>query len=584
MIVTKEMTTMRRQFSDEHFARTVFVLAAIVFSVYGISRVDTYLANAYDLGIFDQAVRHYAHFEAPIVTLKGDGYNIWADHFHPIIAVWAPLYWIWDNIRVLIIGQAIVVAATVFPLWRFVSRHVSRPVWAKFFVILTMLGWPIQCLIDFDVHEIAFAIPLLAWIIDALDRRDDRTLLVCSALLLLVREDMGVIVCVVGILRFFIRHRYLDAGRENHGDLDAGRVQSELARSAEAKEEVEAHSAEHGSSVAACQSIKIPKSNNQRWIISLALVIVGISVFILTTTVVIPHFSGGEYQYWDYADLGATPHDALIFMVTKPWKVLWMLVAPVTKTWTWLALLVPLAFLPLRSPYSFMALPIMAERMLASREHLWTLHFHYNSPVWIIACMATIDAISRLPHGVAAKPYAAVSGTTLGLGRTNEPVPRSARVGVRQWSRDKGGLIGVVSILMAICLIVGSATTEIFPLRRMLTGAAFTLTPEARSREQVVDWLPADTCVAADNLVAGQLTHSHRITVPGISEHRQDFYVLDFSQPEPAVTPVMWTTQEAYDHAIGLRFSEAYRAGTITVLQAPDYNGPNAVECGPDSP
>jgi len=30
-------------------------------------------------------VRHYAHFEAPIVTLKGDGYNIWADHFHPII-------------------------------------------------------------------------------------------------------------------------------------------------------------------------------------------------------------------------------------------------------------------------------------------------------------------------------------------------------------------------------------------------------------------------------------------------------------------------------------------------------------------
>ena len=559
----------RRQFSDGHFARTAFVLTAVLFSVYGISRVNTYLASGYDLGIFDQAVRHYAHFEAPIVTLKGDGYTIWADHFHPIIAVWAPLYWIWDNVRVLIIGQAVVVALAVFPLWRFIRRHVPNPTWGKLFLALVMLGWPIQCLIDFDVHEIAFAIPLLAWIIDALDRRDDRTLLICSACLLLVREDMGAIVCVVGIFRFLLRsHGDLDAGRvRSHGDLDAGRVQNEQARCAEAKEEVEVRSHGDGSTVTACQTAKPAKFDNRRWIISSILVVAGITVFILATTVIIPHFAGGEYQYWDYTGLGDTPRDALVFMVTKPWRVLWMLVAPLTKTWTWLALLVPLAFLPLRSPYALMALPIMAERMLASRDHLWTTHFHYNSPVWIIASMAAADAISRLPAGWSARPYDAV----------------------RQRLRDKDkwikiGPIGVVCVLMSLCLVVGSATTEIFPFRRMLTGNAFMLTPETRSREQVVTWLPADTCVAVDDRVAGQLTHSNRVTVPGISEHRQDFYVLDLSQPEPAVTPVMWTTQQAYDHAVGLGFHEVFHAGSIAVLQAPDYAGPAGAECGPDSP
>jgi len=245
-----------------------------------------------------------------------------------------------------------------------------------------------------------------------------------------------------------------------------------------------------------------------------------------------------------------------------------MLVVPITKTWTWLALLVPLAFLPLRSPYSLLGLPIMAERMLSSRETVWTIHFHYNSPVWIIACMAALDAISRLPYGLTARPYSAV----------------------RKFLRDKVkwtkiGPVGPVSILLTVCLMIGSATTDyIYPMQRMVTGDAFTLNPASQSRRDVVAWLPESTCVAADDRVAGQLTHSNRITVPGISRHRQDFYILDFAQPEPATTPAMWTTSQAYDYASSLQFHEVFASGTILVLQAPDYAGPDPVSCGPYSP
>src|SRR5438105_195145 len=78
-----------------------------------------YRTTGFDLGIFDQAVRAYAHFQAPMVALKGAHYNIFGDHFHPIIAVLAPLYWIWNNVGMLLIAQAVLTAASVPVVYRF---------------------------------------------------------------------------------------------------------------------------------------------------------------------------------------------------------------------------------------------------------------------------------------------------------------------------------------------------------------------------------------------------------------------------------------------------------------------------------
>ncbi|MFD1051141.1 DUF2079 domain-containing protein, partial [Kibdelosporangium lantanae] len=48
--------------------------------------------TGFDLGIFEQAVRGYAHLRAPVSELKGPGYVLLGDHFHPILALLAPLY------------------------------------------------------------------------------------------------------------------------------------------------------------------------------------------------------------------------------------------------------------------------------------------------------------------------------------------------------------------------------------------------------------------------------------------------------------------------------------------------------------
>ncbi|MDQ1692294.1 MAG: hypothetical protein QOD87_2402, partial [Pseudonocardiales bacterium] len=100
----------------------LWVLCVSAFGVYALTallRHRQFGTAGYDLGIFDQAIRRYAHFQAPIVALKGPGYNIFGDHFHPIIALAAPIYWVWDDPRALLVLQAALIAASIPVVYRF---------------------------------------------------------------------------------------------------------------------------------------------------------------------------------------------------------------------------------------------------------------------------------------------------------------------------------------------------------------------------------------------------------------------------------------------------------------------------------
>ena len=106
----------------------VWLLTLATFAIYtlfALERHRQFNTAGYDLGIFDQAVRRYAHFEAPIVPLKGVSYNIWGDHFHPIIATAAPLYWVWGHPETLLILQAALIASSVPVIYRFAHRRTT---------------------------------------------------------------------------------------------------------------------------------------------------------------------------------------------------------------------------------------------------------------------------------------------------------------------------------------------------------------------------------------------------------------------------------------------------------------------------
>src|SRR5580698_1967781 len=102
--------------------------AAFVYGLYGITALRTFRIGTYDLVIFDQAVRSYAHFRNGISPAKGiqDGFSanfsVLGDHWSPIIAVLAPLYWIAGEPATLEVAQGVLFALAIPPLWLFARR------------------------------------------------------------------------------------------------------------------------------------------------------------------------------------------------------------------------------------------------------------------------------------------------------------------------------------------------------------------------------------------------------------------------------------------------------------------------------
>src|SRR5947209_6331509 len=97
----------------------LFGLVAVTATIDAIASIVRHvdLQSGIDVAIFDQVVWHYSRFQGPFSSIRGE--NILGDHFHPLVAVLAPLYWIWSDPRMLLIAQAVLVAASIVPVFVF---------------------------------------------------------------------------------------------------------------------------------------------------------------------------------------------------------------------------------------------------------------------------------------------------------------------------------------------------------------------------------------------------------------------------------------------------------------------------------
>ncbi|MFJ6215138.1 DUF2079 domain-containing protein [Streptomyces sp. NPDC092296] len=179
-----------------------WVVTAVFFALYAAVSVLRHrrMATAgYDLGIFEEAVRAYAHGHAPVVELKGPGFNLLGDHFHPVLVVLAPLYRAFPSPVTLLVAQAALMAAACLPLTRWAHRAVGP---GAGLVVGCGVGasWGMVSAVSFDFHEVCFAVPLLAFAVEALGNGRWRAAACWTLPLLLVKEDLGLTVAAVGAL------------------------------------------------------------------------------------------------------------------------------------------------------------------------------------------------------------------------------------------------------------------------------------------------------------------------------------------------------------------------------------------------
>jgi uncharacterized membrane protein len=175
-------------------------LALALYSTLAIRRHLTFHTAGWDLGIFEQAIRNYAALRPPIAILKGPGYNLLGDHFHPILVLVAPIYAAIPSPVTLLVVQALLFAVAVVPLMGWARRALGHP--ASIAVGLVYgLSFGIASALGFDFHEIAFAVPMIAFSLSALGQGRLRAAAAWALPLILVKEDLGLtVVAVIGIL------------------------------------------------------------------------------------------------------------------------------------------------------------------------------------------------------------------------------------------------------------------------------------------------------------------------------------------------------------------------------------------------
>jgi uncharacterized membrane protein len=330
----------------------VLVVTAL-YSSLSILRHTHFISSAYDLGIFDQAIWKYSRFQAPIVTVRANflNENILGDHFHPIIMLLAPLYWFADGVEVLLVAQALLLAIAVVPIFLFTEKRLGK-VAAYLFALSYSLFWGIQRVVEFDFHEIAFAVPLVALAIYFIDEERWMAYFVCLVLLLLTKENLSAMTFFFGV--------YLLAIRQYKRGLIS-----------------------MGASVA--------------W-------------FFAVTKVFIPYFNGSVrprwsdigryYRYWSFNQLGPDPLSALVAVIKNPLLLIRTLFSPGVKLQTYWYIFHPFLFLAFFSPLFILAIPLIAERFLSEMPHFWTTEHHYTAVIAPVLVMASVDSLARITRRI----------------------------------------------------------------------------------------------------------------------------------------------------------------------------------------
>ena len=336
-------------------ATIVVVIGAWVMIYYSIVQWETMKpVPSWDLAIFSELAKAYAHFQAPIVPVKGDGYNLLGDHFHPILLLLGPIWRLFPTPLSLLITQDLLLAVSAWPLTRLASRLTNQWVGGALGLVY-VLSWGMQGAVAAQFHEIAFAMPMLAFASAAFVERRWVAVTAWSAPLVLVKEDMGLTILMIGVAVILTSlvptcYRTCTVGGPRADGAD-GEADDAAAR------------------------------NRRRGVrLGVGMIVGGVAAFLFSVLVFLPAFNiNGVWDYGLSSENKPAAPDALIQKV----KVVVMLI-------------LTSGVVGLTSPWLLVVLPTLAWRFLGSVDFYWAWdNWHYNVTLMPIAIGALLDVVAR---------------------------------------------------------------------------------------------------------------------------------------------------------------------------------------------
>lgn len=444
----------------------VVAIGAWAMIAFSVAQWRTMQVPSWDLAIFSELAKAYSRFEAPIVPVKGDGYNLLGDHFHPILVLLGPIWRLFPTPLSLLIVQDLLLAASAWPLTRLACRLTNAWVGGAL-GLLYVLSWGLQGAVAAQFHEIAFAVPMLAFASAAFVERRWRAVAAWSAPLVLVKEDLGLTVMLIGLVIVLVARGQ-------------------------------------------------PRTRAR----GLSLAAFGLAAFIVTIMILLPALNpNGEWAY----GLGSQDGQAMtvVDLLTRPF-------IPPIKVQTTLILVATAGLVGLRSPWIVLAAPTLAWRFLGSVDFYWEWsNWHYNAVLMPIAVGALLDVVARAHcrgrWATADEPALEPQGNA-------DPAPAMSppRQG---WLTVPLPLRRMVAAGLAVTFATGALTAPHLPLWAMTQKGFGVAQSRVDSAHRVMDAIPEGATVESDLSLLAYLVPKAEVSWVGTSESDKEYVVIDRQAP-----------------------------------------------------
>lgn len=184
----------------------MMLLYAILFSWLAVARHEAFQSHAFDLGNMDQAVWNTLHGRFLRFTdMEVAGRVLTsrlAIHVEPLLAAFAPLYLFHSGPETLLVLQAVVVGLGAWPAYLLGRLLTGRSGWSLVFPAAYLLHPSLQNAVLDDFHAVTLTACFLLWALYFAARRMPLAFAIAAILAAACKEEIGLMVAVLGIVWF----------------------------------------------------------------------------------------------------------------------------------------------------------------------------------------------------------------------------------------------------------------------------------------------------------------------------------------------------------------------------------------------
>ena len=508
------------------------LLLSIAYSALSVIRHNHFQSGGFDLGIYDQAVWQYSRFQFPYNTIKER--FILGDHLTLTLPLLAPLFWLWEDVRILLVFQAFWISFSALAIYKVAIVRLSgkgrmdprvrgddkrgggdernNEIVALCLAVVYSLFPGIQYAVFFDFHPVIIGVGLLPWIGYFLESNRKKLLWSAIILLLLTQENMGVALAGLGFI-YFIRLR--------------------------------SHSRESGN----------PEIKDKDWIpdqvgddrlrrAGIWFMVVGI-LYSLFALRIIAVFSPAGFEYQP------------VFPNTIPSFIKQLFDSP-EKRQSWFFSFAWFSFLPLLSPGAFLAVALDLSQYFVSGPafaRMWSPFAHHRAIVGVFLTLGTLNVLQWIDKKTGRGWIPAFAGMT------------KKRISVEY-----------ISLILLVVVVVFQYIWHL-PLNKLVKAEYWKEEVWMTDNRKLFALVPADASIASQQSLVPHLSHRKEIYLVYPVLHDYDdkrcgqtkCWWLDFAgKPQYLVIdlhPNQWVTQllETNEH-----FSEAVvnmeKAGRIRLV------------------